>query len=969
MKLLTQIIFAFILSFEIANGRKFSQNSKNFERVGDNIVISETFTNSVKHSESILTKKFGEEFRGNVSRYLYSCENLRNKSFKYGQGDLEEFKYEIVYVPFHTRLEEKAVNEKPTLYIQQPNLDVLQENISFIYDKEKNNKDIKQSSKKILFFISFKQTQENEIITIVDINIPYKFVLQTGLTSFEIFQVHPCNEKYAFISNLVYVNHKINTKKINQKNMLIVTGDVTDELVHNNSYLKIHFGNSNFSKEETTTILTDNLAELSQNNFVNQNLSIVILTEEGLYSPSIQPYFYPPLNTDKIYNLYDIEFEYISNEDDPQVEIKKPIYKRKELPSRVMPGFSPYSNIFKTHKVIKYTPTFSSNVVAFVNTEYPQIIFGYRNIIIDEDKIVYDAKPIKYVQKNSDKIAYNISYIRNKNEMYKMVVNIAMPQSIYIDTSNKLIEVAALFPIGYDFISDEISVRFTLVLNTSTLTFDDYPIVTRRDDKLSDILGSKINNIDIECYEISQEKINVGNFVILPDEYKDKKYLSKYYDENKDIVFFKYEESTDDVNVKDFYVDIFLSQNSINVDGDFKYNCKILVPKEKEHEIGETFLTYSITEPAVSNKLKFDFQEMLLEETGKTYFKINYISRLVKKNQVKTRGINSITEIGEYRDMETKDIYILFYLEKNSENGIFKFNVYIVIPYQYINENFGQPITLTPVYSAQDKFLQGAKIEYIIAHNHLYKNNNEPFLYDIEIISNNESIKIEHKLNYKKLYIKLNGKNVMKNDVDVYYKNDLILSTIKNNSKINVIIEFDRSDVGNVLVTAFVQIPHNFLILYDDPTVLVVHDVDPYYNFSQNIKTITTYNEGKPQSNCVIMENNTIFDTIFVEFDEKKDLIVGKNPRLYVFLKNPKILSDNVKIYYKPYSREITSINETDLNLYINFSSISECEEDVTITVEGNSNLFTEYNPVYLQIVLPRHIHGIKKIKQTFISI
>uniref|UniRef100_A0AAF5DAV5 Uncharacterized protein n=1 Tax=Strongyloides stercoralis TaxID=6248 RepID=A0AAF5DAV5_STRER len=724
---------------------------------------------------------------------------------------------------------------------------VSEDNITYIYKNHDETEDRVIDLNKIVFYISLQKLEKNKIITVIDIHIPYQYTYETGLTSFEIFQVHSCNEKYAFI------------------------------------------------KKDTKALIINSLNQLKKNDFSDENLSIIILTSYGKYSElTIQPYFYPPLNTKKIYNLQYINITYFSDNIDTINIVKKPIYKRKELPSGEMPGFDPTNIVFDKHKVIKYSPKVIENMIIFKNIIYPKLIFFYHTLITAED-IIYVTNPLEYVKSNPTKISYNISYQKKDIEKYELKVNVVLPISFISYDALKFFKINAIYPIGYDFIIPTLKSTIMIAIDNSTLLLlDDYPYVTKRSDSVTDSIFLDSKKMEIECWETINEAINIDNFIVLPKEYKNDVVLNKLRKENKDIIFFNYKISKFNDKKRDFYTEVYLNKNSVLNDGTFKYNCKINVPDVMKNNINNILLSYIIEKPKPSDDLELNYDEILIKGVDKTFFNIYYHSPLIKKNQVKSKKILSISEIEEYRQMDTSDINVLLLLVKNSNYGTYKFNIYVIIPYEYMNENFGQPITIVPSYSSTNKLLQSASIEYIIANNHKYINDIKKFSYDIQILEHNEQIRITHKPNIKKLYIKLNGKSIKKEDVDVYYKNDLTLKPIKNNSKTNVIIEFDRTNIGNVYVKANIKIPHNFLIKDDDPTILIIHDVDPYYNVSQRIKTITTYDEGEPQSYCSVIGINDECEKFIVPFEERINLISGKVPRLYIFLKTDKISPDNI---------------------------------------------------------------------------
>ncbi|CEF66941.1 Hypothetical protein SRAE_2000160700 [Strongyloides ratti] len=898
------------------------------------------------------------------SNIEHGCKNAINESFIYDEEEIKNFRYDIIYVPFHTRLEERETDDKPILYIQQPNTMVSQDNIIYKYKSYNETEDDGINLSKITFYISLEKIKKNKIITIIEIHIPYEYAHKTGLTSFEIFQIHSCSQKYAFLSRLVYVKYKIDFKK-NKRNLEIITQQSNLTQKANFSYIDINFGKSNFLENDTTIIMINSLNKLSEDNFSDKNLTIILLTKQGkIFETIIQPYFYPPLHTNKSYNLYDIKITYISNDDESNVIVKTPIYKRKELPSGVMPGFQPKKPYFLKPKVIKFDSEMKTNMITFKTTKFPQLFFTYTDLLLD-DNIIYADDPYDYVQQDRTKIAYNISYYKQNIEEYKLEVDVVIPYLALTFEPVNLLKVFAVFPIGYDFIIPNIEAKVVLDFKDKLVSADDYPVIKKRSNNRLNEFLSPPEKIEIECGNTNGVSMNFDNIIILPKQYKNDVILNKYH--KKTIFFFEYKTSKSN-DIKNFFTEMYLNDDAIHSDGTFKYNCKINIPPRMKNKINETSLSYITGKQKPSDELKFNYDEILLQDVEKTYFKIFYHSSLIKKNQIKSKNITSFLEVEKYRQMITSDINILLYMVKNFDHQTYKFYIYVIVPYKYLDENFGQPISIVPFYSSKDKLLHGASVEYIIGNNHNYINNDNEFIYDIEILSYNEQIKITHKSNIKKLYIKLNGKTAKKENIDVYYKNDLAFKPIKNNSNINIIIEFDRTNIGNVYVTANVKIPHNFLTKYDDPTVLIMHDVDPFYNYSQRIKTITTYDEGEPQSQCSVLGKNINYENYIVPYENRIDIVSGKIPRLYVFIKTDKISPNNILIFQKSYINETKLINGTDINIYVTSNNINQCNEDINIVVVVNNTYYIDnINPISIKVVYPQHIHGLNYIKQKFL--
>uniref|UniRef100_A0A0N5BRA3 TMEM131_like domain-containing protein n=1 Tax=Strongyloides papillosus TaxID=174720 RepID=A0A0N5BRA3_STREA len=906
------------------------------------------------------------------SKFLYThgCKDFYNKEFTYSPRDVSQFKYAIVYIPFNTRLEEKAIDKKPTLYIQQPNPLITAEDLHFIYNNTPSNKNIPAYDKdKINFIINFDTGEKNEVVTFIYVHIPSKFVYETGLSSFEIHQVHPCTEKFAFISDIIYVTYDIQFQNpVTQ--FPIVTGPVIDEEDISGPHIMIEFGKSGFTSSTTKVKQVKNLNELSEEDFSDKYLTIVILfVKINSVRFELQPYYYPPLHNKKIINLDDIKITYVSTEKISREIVKKPIHLRIPLSNGKIPGFDPKDPVFTSHEVVERSTSIQYNEVGFHEFEFPQLVFSLDYKIVNNDIIVKVKDPVSFVKKNPNLIAYNVSYQKEPQSPYTLahkyilIIDMAVPQSFNFKNAYEAIKVFATYPMTYNFISHVVIVKMNIVIDDTVIEFNKFPLVVRNGE-----FSMPSNRILVKCIEIGNEKIDFDEILVAPKALYDKENLAELNQDYTDILFFDYEKSKINDKKEDFIAELHLTNNSIYRDGTFKYNCMVDVPTGIKGAIGNTSLSYTIAKERTPEDMISGTSGVMDWGDGKTYYNVKIHSHLINRDQVKFRFLNSTKDIDTYRKMVTNDIYVLSNVMEVKDLNVKNVLIYVIIPFKYINDNLGHPVTIVPRFYTGNK-LQGPFIEYIYGHNISPKDDLSKFTYDVEIISHKDPVKITHGVNVKKLYVILNGKGIKKEDVQVSYKMDQL--PMMNKSKINIFIDFEPTEIGNIDVVAKVMIPHYLLAKQDDPTVVLIHDVDPNYGLSEKIRTITVFEEGGPEVRCSKIEDIKKIQYFTIGYDDTVDIVPAKDPRLYVFLKSKSLRPKKVKLFYKPYTDKEVLEDGTDMKIFVTYKIISPCKEEIKITavVRGSQFRDKNLNPASLRFVYPPHIHGVGRIKQEFVFI
>uniref|UniRef100_A0A0K0FZU8 Transmembrane protein n=1 Tax=Strongyloides venezuelensis TaxID=75913 RepID=A0A0K0FZU8_STRVS len=902
--------------------------------------------------------------------YTHGCKDFYNKKLSYSLEDVKQFKYAIVYIPFNTRLEEKAIDKKPTLYIQQPNPLITAEDLQFIYDNTRHNKNSSAYGKdKINFIITFDIGEKNEIVTFINIRIPSKFVYETGLSSFEIHQIHPCTKNFAFISDVIYVTYDIQFQNLVTQ-FPIVTGSMGDEKNISESHIMIKFGESGFNSSTTKVKQIENLNELSEEDFSDKYLTIVILyVKVNSARFELQPYYYPPLHNKKTINLDEIKITYVSSEKNSREIVKSPIKFRIPLSNGKIPGFDPNDPIFTSHEVVDSSATIEHNTVGFQESEFPQITFSLGYKIVNNDIIVKVKDPVEFVKKNPNLIAYNVRYQREPVSPYTLVhkyiliIDIAVPQSFNFKNAYDAIKVFVVYPMTYNFISNVVIVKMNIVIDGTVIEFNKFPLLTRKGE-----FSLPLNRILVKCIEIGNEKVNFDEIFVTPKALYDKENLAEFNKDNRDILIFDYEKSKINGKKEDFIAELHLTNNSIYRDGTFKYNCMVDVPTEIKGAIGNTSISYTIAKERTPEDMIRGTSGVIDWGDGKTYYKVKLNSHLIEMDQVKFRFLNSTKDIDTYRKMVTNDIYVLSNVMEVKNFNVKNVFIYVIIPFKYINDNLGHPITIVPRFYTGNK-LQGPFIEYIYGHNISPISDLSQFTYDVDILSHKDPVKITHGVNVKKLYVILNGNGIKKEDIQVSYKMDQL--PMMNKSKINVVIDFEPTETGNVDVVGKVMIPHYLLAEQDDPTVILIHDVDPNYGLSEKIKTITVFDEGGPEVRCSTIGDIKSIQYFTIAYDDTTDVTPGKVPRLYVFLKSKSLRPKNVKLFYKPYTSEEILENGIDMKIFVTYKIISPCKEEIqmTIVARGSQSSDKSLNPASLQFVYPPHIHGVGRIKQEFVFI